>query len=150
MLIHLLLFVPDYPLSSLGSSSPRRTRNTSRSTVISDTSTGSTPSKVGDVVTSPWMTSGQFRMSVDCSPKTFWSHGQTSMVGSLYSEEQLAITCFTDFRPVFFVTNFHTENSSQKSLLLRSFFWQNSFGCHLRLKNGRIHGGSSPPYNLRK
>ena len=46
---------------------------------------------------------------------------------------------------MFFVTNFHTENSSQKSLLLRSFFWQNSFGCHLRFKKRRIHGGRSPP-----
>ena len=41
--IHSLIFVPAFSLERVGGSSPRRTRNTSRSTAISDSSAGSTP-----------------------------------------------------------------------------------------------------------
>jgi len=58
ILIHLLIFVPTFRLGGVaGGEAPKSTRNTSRSTAISNSSAGSTPRqdqvKAGDVDTPP-------------------------------------------------------------------------------------------------
>jgi len=65
----------------------RRTRNTPRSTAISDSSAGSGPSKVGDVVTppGPWTNFGPLSRgcSVDCSLKDLVRHSFQGHFGHL-------------------------------------------------------------------
>jgi len=62
--VHSLIFVLAFPFWGRGGSSPRRARNTSRSTEIPGISAGfhtyTGPSKIADVVTSPgpWTNSG--------------------------------------------------------------------------------------------
>jgi len=57
---------------------------------------------------------------------------ELTYVGSLNSETWLNISGFTDFRPVLFVTKYHTDNSSQIYHLCHLLFWQYSFSRHLK------------------
>jgi len=89
-----------------GRSSHRRTRNTSRSTAISDSSARSAPSKVGYVVTPPgpcgtsWpLSSGNSQQDLprQSFPGALWTRGRNNVAGISWFREEVRHSVLCEF-----------------------------------------------------